>query len=230
LQQREEWFSSVMKMVGGTVELVSPAGRGGARLAKVSRERQRQAVHFLVEHAFTTPGNLLQPALLSRLPGYDAATEVKHQQCVLLQDLLSQQRYRRLADAEGLGASPSYRLHEFLFDVQDGLWSELAAAHPSIGPARRELQRAYLVLLRSQLSAAARLNEGDGNPEAKADDDDEQEPPSSSRLTSDFPAVAHLTLERLARQLAPAIPRTADPMTRAHLQQCWRELARILTD
>jgi hypothetical protein len=229
LQQRYEWFSSVMKMVGGTVEVASPAGRGGGRFAKVSPARQRQAVRFLAQYAFKTPVNLLQPALLSRLPGPGAANQVRHQQCELLEDLMSPQRYQQLADAEGLGSTPAYGMHEFLCDVQDGVWSELTAPHPSIGRARRELQRAYLALLRSQLQAPTKPDEADGDSESMADDD-ETEPSSSDRLPSDFPAVAHLTLERLADQIGPSIRKAADSMTRAHLQQCWKELSRMLSD
>ena len=46
---RRSWFSAVAKQVGGVVENRTLGGRGGETFVRVSKEKQKEAVKFLLE-------------------------------------------------------------------------------------------------------------------------------------------------------------------------------------
>ena len=56
------WFAAVAKQVGGVVEYRTLGGRGGETFVRVRKDKQKEAVKFLLENAFTTPTKLLNPA------------------------------------------------------------------------------------------------------------------------------------------------------------------------
>jgi hypothetical protein len=217
LTHRSNWFRSVSTMVGGVVETRSLGGRGGECFTRVPKEKQQQAVRFLLDNAFTTPKKLLQPAIVSRFKYFGVADEVMDQQRSLLVSLLSGRRFHQMMDAEVIAPEGAYTAMDFLAEVQDGVWSELKASHPQIDVCRRKLQRAYLEHLKNEMypkdPTGARPGIAGGD--------------STSRDT-DFRAVARTALKDLADHLNSAIPLTKDPMTLAHLQDSKHEVEQIL--
>jgi hypothetical protein len=225
LTHRRNWFGSIALLVGGVVETRTLGGRGNETFTRVPREKQQEAVKFLLEHAFTTPRNLLQPSIINRFKYLGVADEIMSQQKSLLITLLSARRFKLLMDAEILSPDEAYTSMQFLTEVQEGLWSELKGARPVIDVCRRSLQRTYLEHLKSE------LNPKDvGTPPITRpgvpDDDLGVFPPSSK--STDFRAVARAALRELAERLDEAIARTQDQMTRVHLQDCRREVELIL--
>jgi hypothetical protein len=210
-------------MVGGVVETRALGGRGTDCFTRVPKERQKAAVKFLTEHAFSTPNKLLEPALVNRFKYFGVADDVMSQQKALLTGLLSGRRFHQMMDAEVLAPDKSYTAMEFLGDVQDGVWSELQVSQPTIGVCRRSLQRAYLEHLKNELNpkeaATGRVVFPGG--------DDGRIFSATSRDT-DFRAVARAALHELAERLDRAIPQARDSMSRAHLQDCRREVELIL--
>ena len=59
LTHRGNWFGAVASLVGGVVETRSLAGRGAESFTRVPKEKQQEAVRFLIDHAFVTPRKLL---------------------------------------------------------------------------------------------------------------------------------------------------------------------------
>src|SRR4029077_5223045 len=66
LTHRRNWFNAVALLIGGVVENRTLGGRGAETFTRVPKDKQRAAVKFLAENAFTTPHSLLQPALVNR--------------------------------------------------------------------------------------------------------------------------------------------------------------------
>jgi hypothetical protein len=130
MSHRANWFHSVAMMIGGVVENRALGGRGTDNFSRLSKEKQQEAVRFLLGVA-------------------DAVTS---QQAALLGNLLSSSRFRLMMDAEVLAPANAYTAIQFLTDVQDGIWSELKSDHPEIDPCRRKLQRAYLEQLKNEIS------------------------------------------------------------------------------
>jgi hypothetical protein len=211
MSHRANWFHSVAMMVGGVVETRSLGGRGSDNFTRLSKEKQQEAVRFLLDNAFTTPKKLLQPSIVNRFEYLGVADAVTNQQSFLLASLLSGQRFRLMMDAEVLAPGDVYTAMQFLTDVQDGIWSELKAEHPQIDACRRKLQRAYLEQLKNEISptqAAGRFTAGNSD--------------------TDFRAVARTALKDLNDRLGVAIQQTRDPMTLAHLEDCRQEIDQIL--
>jgi hypothetical protein len=139
-------------MVGGVVEPPSLAGRGAESFTRIPREKQQEAVRFLLDHAFATPRKLLQPDIVNRFTYFAVADEVMSQQKSLLQTLLGGRRFHLLMDAEVIAPEKAYSSMQFLTDVQDGVWSELGASQPLADVCRRHLHRAYLEHIKNELN------------------------------------------------------------------------------
>ncbi len=222
LMHRGNWLRSVAMMVGGVVETRS-MGRGEA-FHRLPRERQQEAVRFLLEYAFATPRKLLQPNIVNRFKYFDVAGEVMGQQKSLLESLLSGRRFHQLMDAEVTCPEQAYSAMDYLHDVQNGIWGELKEQQPAVDVCRRNLQRAYLEHMHKELNPKEATASIPGFPRS----DDMSRLFSASTRETDFRAVARAALHDLAGRLDAAIPRAKDPMTRVHLQDCRREVELIL--
>jgi hypothetical protein len=217
LAHRGNWFRAVALNVGGVVENRTLGGRGSETFTRVSKEKQREAVKFLNDHAFTTPTRLLNPAIVNRFRYTGVANDIGGTQKGLMMSLLSGARIRRLMDEELLQGDKAYTVTELVNDVQDGIFSELGSSKPKIDVLRRGLQRAYLDHLKAELMPA---KEGGGGPIFGGGDTG----------GTDFRAVARVSLRRLQVQINGAVARNnSDAITSAHLQDCEREIEVMLS-
>jgi hypothetical protein len=221
LAHRRNWFSAVAKQVGGVVENRALAGRGGETFVRVPKEKQKEAVTFLLQNALTTPTKLLNPAVVSQIRYSGVANDIAGQQKSLLLDLLSASRLSRLIDVEVLAPGKAYTAMELVADLQAGIWSELKAEHPKVDPLRRGLQSVYLDRLIGE------LDRKDSAPQpiiirSRRGTD-------SGESLSDFRAVARTTLRDLGKTIATALPRVLDPQTKAHLEDVIAEIEAALT-
>jgi hypothetical protein len=215
LSHRANWFRAVATLVGGVEEIRSLGGRGKEAFNRIPKEKQREAVRFLLDNAFTTPRKLLQPAIVNQFKYVGVADDVASQQRSLLLGLLAGRRFQLMMDAEVLAPDRTYTAMEFLTDVQDGVWSELKMSQPQVDVCRRRLQRAYLDHLKSELNPTQ-----PAGPIAF--------PGGAGSRDTDFRAVGRAALKELAKRLDAAIAEAGDTMTRVHLEDCRREVELIL--
>jgi len=193
LVKRQKELLSVAKMVGGVDEVRYQAGRGTLPFSPVPAERQRKAVKFLLDRGFTRPDALLDPQLLWRMAPYGGADAVQDTNQKLLAGLIDKDVFHRMAEAAMFpGAVGTYQGTDMLLDLNDGLFSELKQARPTIDLYRRDLQRGYVTLLLSSLS--------------------------SSEGPSEFRMALKAGLADLGNKLDQAAKRVRDPQTRAHLK------------
>jgi hypothetical protein len=221
---RANWFRAVASLVGGVEEIRALGGRGDESFHRLPREKQQQAVRFLVDHAFTTPHKLLQPGLVNRFKYFAVADDVMSQQKALLENLLSGRRFHQLMDAEALAPDQAYTAMQFLTDVQNGVWSELKTPQPCVDVCRRHLQRAYLDYFKRELNPKEtpmlRL--------VSPGDRDMMRLFSATTRETDFRAVARSALHDLEKRLTAAIRQTQDAMTKVHFEDCRHEVELIL--
>jgi hypothetical protein len=201
-QRRMELFH-VMKLVGGIVETDYHSGRGDEVFKPVPGPKQRQAVKFLVDNALTTPRDLLIPAILSRIQATGVADQVLASQRAIVNNLLSEPRAKRMEEIAANTPVGAYTVAEMVQDVQNGVWSELSQPKPAIDLYRRNLQRAYLDNYKQMLA-------GD------------------SPTSTDLRPLGRGALRRLAVAIDKAIPRSADSLTALHLEDCRKNIERIL--
>lgn len=179
----------------------------GPRFVPVSAKRQREAVRFLNEHAFRTPAFFLDQAILRRLEPDGALARIRSNQSGILSELLDNGRMVRLIEFEALARSRAevYPLAEMLADVRRGIWGELVGARVEIDAFRRNLQYAYLEVVRLKVDpvAAAKAPATPGQPKVSVPDE------ARSLLRAE--------LMELDDAVRVALPKAADRTTRAHL-------------
>ncbi len=217
MTHRRNWFNAVALNVGGVIESRTLGGRGTESFTRVPKEQQQAAVKFLLDNAFATPTKLMNPAIVNRFQYSGVAADVMGQQKALLNGLLGANRLRRMLDAELVLGDKAYSAMDLVNDVQNGVWSELKAEKPRVDALRRNLQRSYLDLLKSELLAKDEggtvISFGGEDPTGK---------------NGDFRAIARAALVELKGQIDAAVGRAQDSMTRVHLQDSRREVENML--
>ncbi len=149
ITQRHRELMGVAKLVGGVEETRYQAGRGSAPpFQPVPAPRQRAAVKFLLDRAFPTPSPLLDRDVLYRMAPYAGANALQGSNVQLLRKLIDAGVFERMAEARELDpATKGYTGIDMLYDLNDGLFRELAAPAPIMELYRRNLQRNYVLLL-----------------------------------------------------------------------------------
>ncbi|MSR36435.1 MAG: DUF5117 domain-containing protein [Gemmatimonadetes bacterium] len=187
----------------------------GPRFTPVARARQREAMSFLSEEAFRTPQLLLDPAILRRIEADGAILRIRGAQSRVLATLLNRNRLNRLVEYEAIAARPAdaYTVGDLVSELHRAVWAELDDPMVRVDVYRRNLQRAFLETVDNELTPPAQ-RQGVGGVD--------------QRSSSDVRPVLRGELRALDRELASALPRAADQMTRLHLEDARAEIARIL--
>jgi hypothetical protein len=191
VNQRNRELGHVANEVGGFVRNNVWYGDGDRVYESVPADQQRRAVQFLNEHAFQTPAALVDPDILRRLESNGAADRILNGQKTLLRSLINDNRLKRMAEHATRDRSGAYLPVVMLDDLYDGIWSELKVPSVEIDLYRRNLQRAHVELLVSQV---------------------EEKSPSS-----DLPALARGELQKIAEGIDACAGREKDVTTRYHL-------------
>jgi len=222
MRHRSNWFGAVTKQVGGVVEFRTLGQRGDETFVRVPKEKQKEAVRFLLSTLFATPAKMLDPKVVNQFKYNGVANDIMSQQKATLNSLLSTSRLNRLFDAEVMGADKAYTVVELVGDLQDGIFSELKDAAPKVDPLRRNLQRAFVETLKKEFEDAAPAAGGSSPiPRLPIFDD------GGSRV-SELRAVARVALSRLAQQIEAAQAKTKDVATLAHLEDLSSEIKDVL--
>jgi hypothetical protein len=205
-----------IKSIGGQYQNRDHVGDPGARppFAPVPRQKQEEALAFIIEEAFGAEPFGVDPAVLRQLgapawahwgfePTFDGrvdfpyAETIQKLQQAILEGLTDPYRLAAIRDAElKYGAASVLPMPELFHRLSEAIWKEAWTAPASDVPAlRRSLQRAWLDRLTTLLV----------------------KPPDHT--PSDARALARLELRdlhnRLAKRLTP--PTKLDAYTQAHL-------------
>jgi hypothetical protein len=248
IMQRHRELAAVAKIVGGVEETRYQAGRGSAPFKPTPPARQRAAVRFLVDRAFATPRSLLDPEVLMRVSPTGGADVLQGSNVQLLRQLLDAGVFQRMAEAKVDAGGKGYVGIDLLYDLNDGLFRELAAPKPSIELYRRELQRNYVTLL---LVATGVTNDPDSGSNAIASRDVDSASLlgahiqwSSRSLSSpladvarqyrvdrsrpsEFRSALRTGVAHLHARIEEALKRTKDPETASHLRDIRSQLGQV---
>ena len=214
------YMNHVAAVVGGAE---SQERRGtGPRFFPVSKERQREAVRFLNTTAFQVPKYFTDPEILRRIEPEGVIARIHTAQSRVLGTLLSEPRMVRLIEYEAtLPPGQAYTIADLLADVRAGVWSELTARNVRIDVYRRNLQRAYLEVVKEILEP-----EEESRPQQQQQQQGGGQ--NQQRFPSDVRPALRGELTELDRLAAAALARTSDPMTRLHLRDVRMEIQRLL--
>jgi hypothetical protein len=192
VNQFDYYVEHTLSYLGGVYETNKSAEQPGPVFEPVPVNLQLQAMDFLRRHVFNTPYWLLDSAVLSRT-GQSAIQISGRSQETVLATLLSQNVLGKISSAEAMYGDKVYRLHDYLNDLDQAMWTELKNYDP-ISPFRRNLQRYYVDKL-IDLSQTA-----------------------SNRETRDVGPLVKNKLEEIENRLKKAISKTKDPVTVYHLK------------
>jgi hypothetical protein len=220
MSHRARWFNAVAKQVGGVIEYRTLGGRGTETFVRVPKEKQKEAVKFLLDNALTTPTKLLNPAVVNQFKFSGATSAITAQQRGILSTLLSPARMSRLFDAEVLLGDKAYTPVELVDDLQAGIFSELKAESPKVDPIRRQLQRAYVDVLKNEFTPAT-PGQVSGIPAPRGLVD-------LAARTTELRGVARVALARLEKEIATAKGKAKDPATLGHLEDLQAEIKDVL--
>ncbi|WP_291156790.1 zinc-dependent metalloprotease [Gemmatimonas sp. UBA7669] len=212
----------VARIVGGQYKQEKRVGQSGPVFTPVEPARQKAAVQYLLDNAYTTPTWLLDRSILSKLEPSGSLNRVGNAQVRSLGSLLSNDRLQRMLEFEALAVNKRdvYPVASFLADVRAGLWKELSSGAP-IDAFRRRLQRVYLETMNTKINPPAPAPGGQGGGGGFG-----QQAPVG---TADFRPILKAEMRALDASLAAAIGRTSDTMTRAHLQDARDQIKKMLS-
>lgn len=190
----------------------------GERFEPLEKARQREALRYLNETAFKVPEMFLDTEILRRIENEGVVERFRVQQARVIGNLLNQNRLRRLIEFEATASNPAdvYTMTDLMADMRDGIWEELEAGSVRINPYRRNVQRSFVAAVDDLLHPSEEAMNRPFNPAVD---------PS----TTDARGVLLAELEDIDAMAEAALPRAADAITRIHLRDIRREIARILS-
>ncbi|MEO5923988.1 MAG: zinc-dependent metalloprotease [Bryobacteraceae bacterium] len=196
-------LNHVTAIIGGSDSQDKHGGQAGVRFTSVPKARQKAAVKFLNENAFQTPAMFIKPELLRRMEPAGVLARIRAAQLRVLTSVMQAPRFSRLVEQEAVDGAAAYTPTEFLADVRQGIFGELAQPIVKIDAYRRNLQRTFLELV------ATRLN-------------------GPQRATDDQRPMLRGELQSIAASAKTASLRASDRATRLHLEDVRDEIAKIL--
>jgi hypothetical protein len=201
--QRLRYLNHVAAWVGGVYTHQKRAGQEGPVFIPFDRDRQVEAMRYLVAEGFATPDWLLRPDILALIEPSGVSIRVQASQRSLLNTLIQDARLNRMAELETLyPVRQVYRVTDMLADVRNGVFTELNGRNPRIDLYRRNLQRAYVDIM------GARLGSADTSAETRS--------------------LIRGNLSDLAARMDAVTSSTTDTATRYHLQDLRLEIRKIL--
>ena len=208
----------VTRIIGGVNRQTKATSQKGEVYSPVSGARQRDAMKFLQENAFTTPTWLLNPNVLRKIESSGSIDRIGNAQASVLAAVVNNARLVRMIELDALPAGTDrYTLPTMLIDLRKGLWSEIYAGKP-IDAYRRRLQRVYLEAM------AGKINPAPPNPVLAAFGG----AGPSVRALADFRGLLRTEMTDLSRELATASGRTSDRTTRAHIDDARDQIRKML--
>src|SRR5260370_9593258 len=144
-------IAHVAGIIGGFNSQEKVVGQEGRVFNLIPKEKQKAAVKFLTENAFTTPEWMIDEEILRRIEPVGVIDRIRTAQNRVLTQLLNSARFARLLEQETLDGNLAYSPVEFLASVRKGIWRELEAPAVKGDPYRPQLQRSYLKAIHTKI-------------------------------------------------------------------------------
>jgi hypothetical protein len=141
--QWNRYMGHVSDNIAGVYQDDKTFDQEGVVYTPVEEERQRRAMEFLQEHAFSSPTWAFNREILDRINESTAIETFRGAQANVLNNITSASRIARLIEYERRSEEDTYTAFEMMDDVRNGIFSEVRA-NENIDVHRRALQRAYV--------------------------------------------------------------------------------------
>jgi len=218
LVQWGRYMGHVAPYIGGVYETDKTFDQEGAVYEAVEADRQREAMEFLAEHAFSDPTWAMNEEILSRINQAEFIDGFRGRQVSVLNNVLDPSRIARLIEYDIRGED-TYSPFEFLDDLRGTIWSELSE-NSAISVYRRNLQRAYIERMEYLMTEEL--------PDISAQFRRFLGMTSVNVSQSDIRPMVREQLETLKSDISSAQNRISDRATRVHLADAERRIDNIL--
>ena len=221
--QFARYMGHVTKNVGGVQETFKSVEQTGDVYEATPKATQREAVEFLNKQLFATPTWLLNKDILNKFSNPGLEEQVSTVQANILKSLLSAARLFRLSVCTARFGSSVYGVDDLLTDAKKGVWSELPTG-AVIDIYRRNLQKQYIQALILLIN----------------DEAPPPPPPAQAALPrglvlftgdirfTDIPSIARAQLVTLRSEIAAAILKETDKVSKYHLQDVQERIKQAL--
>lgn len=219
LIQWNRYNGHVRANIGGVYETYKTYEQQGAVYTPVPKKIQQNAMAYLQKETFATPAWMVNQELLRRVEHAGAVDRIRNYQAGTLNQLLEPSRLARLIEAEAMLGKQTYTPLDLFTDLRTGIWSELTTGK-TIDTYRRNLQRAHIERLEFLMK-----EEQEGTT---------QQMRSFTGFTpidisqSDVRPLVRAELKKLKAQIIAGQARTADTMSKYHLDDCIERINLIL--
>jgi hypothetical protein len=203
VSQWQTELNHVARVVGGFTSQQKHIGQQGVRFVTIAKEKQSEALQFLLQNAFQTPSFMIQPDILRRIQPTGVVDRVRTAQNSILNNLLQTARLDRMVEQAALDGQVAYPPIQFLTDLRNGVWAELGKPGTAIGIYRRNLQRSYLDAIDTRLN---------GN----------------TAPSDEIRALLRGELRALDAQIQKALSGVSDEVSKRHLQDARDQIAMSL--
>jgi hypothetical protein len=218
LSQFNRYMGHVANHIGGVYEHYKTADQEGAVYTHVSKEKQAEALDFLDKELFQTPSWLIDKTIFERIEYSGSVERIRKLQERTLKNLLSLGKMARLIENETLNGSEAFKLTDLTTALRNSMWRELKRGQ-KIDTYRRNLQRAHIDRLAYIINAKN---------QSKRLGSDYVKSTAVNTSQSDIRAVTRFELNELKRMIKRGLIRTADGMTRIHLQDIAKRIEAVL--
>ena len=218
LSQFNRYMGHVANHIGGVYEHYKTADQEGAVYTHVSKEKQAEALDFLDKELFQTPSWLIDKTIFERIEYSGSVERIRKLQERTLKNLLSLGKMARLIENETLNGSEAFKLTDLTTALRNSIWRELKRGQ-KIDTYRRNLQRAHIDRLAYIINAKN---------QSKRLGSDYVKSTAVNTSQSDIRAVTRFELNELKRMIKRGLIRTADGMTRIHLQDIAKRIEAVL--
>jgi hypothetical protein len=203
--QFDNYLGHALAYLGGRYETNKSVEQPGPIFEPVPIAMQLEAMDFVSRHILHTPKWLLDTAILGRI-GTPPTQVISTSQEMVLNSMLSSETLTRITESEAMYGEITYRMIDYLNDLDDAMWTELRN-NDVIDIYRRNLQRLYidkLIELRN--------------------------PAKQNREFRDVAPILQGKLLEIRDRIKRAIPRVKDPMSLYHLRYIQEKLDGIIKD
>jgi hypothetical protein len=222
ISQWSRYMGHVRSNIGGIYENDKTCEQKGPVYTHVSETKQRTAMKFINEQAFATPTWLLDQTILNKFDNAGIIDRLRRSQVGVLNGVLDFGRLARVIDNSVKNNSNAYSIDELFADVHRGIWSELKTGG-NVDTYRRNLQRSYIERMEYLMTKDQELPAGFPPQFASAFFGTQID-----ASTSDIRPMARRELKILAAEIRSSLPKFANPIVKAHLEDALVRINTIL--
>ena len=207
LIQWNRYMGHVRSNIGGIYENDKTYEQKGPVYTHVPEAKQKSALQFINEQAFSTPVWMLDQSVLNKFDNAGIVERLRRTQVGVLNGILDFSRLNRVIDNSVKNGPAAYSMDELFADLRNGIWSELKTG-ANVDTYRRNLQRAYI----ERMSYLLNENEPTIPAQFAA-----LAAPQMDASQSDIRPMARFELKTLATQIRAAQPKFSNSIIKSHL-------------